>query len=484
MSRKKFAGITILLFAISVLSSQARAGKKVEKKMDLEAAIAALRNVDPELFKDPEQSKRKRSEINKAEDKIMEAQQVIHKAGKEGAARIKQELKTLKDKNEKDDIFRLFAAFLLCGIEGLDGAKEVAAILDMTELDANFNTAFFVAFGASFYQDPKGIPILIACLRNRKGVVFAPNHFIQICWPENQAFIWGVYGPKGLPALHDALKAATDPMVKASAMAVLGVSQYLPAIETVRAMAGDTDSGIRSAAVLALGHYGDPQDFGSISAALNETDKEMKVWAIRSAILYGDLRMAELIIPLLKHDDMVMRLWAFGAIRSLPTPEGWSAAIQVADEVKRQKGQPPVMCMQSEVFDSELKKCGVTSSEYLKKGKDEQQALIKQIIHAREGQYILKPNDRKLTHDELLKACADWKKRGRIIGGDYEWVEHRHILSAATVADIDALLEVRGVVMRRLSDECLPEIEILEDLTRRLGRSRYRKEVGLTEKAE
>lgn len=74
-------------------------------------------------------------------------------------------------------------------------------------------------------------------------------------------------------------------------------------------------------------------------------------------------------------------------------------------------------------------------------------------------------------------------KRGRITGGEYAWVESRHVLAAATDKDIELLLDVRGRVMQRISDECLSEVSILDDLIQRLGRSRYRKEVGLTENA-
>jgi hypothetical protein len=101
-----------------------------------------------------------------------------------------------------------------------------------------------------------------------------------------------------------------------------------------------------------------------------------------------------------------------------------------------------------------------------------------------EEKYHLKPNDRKFTHSDLLKAAAEWKTKGRITGGTYAWVEDRHILSAATAKDIPLLLDVAAVCYLCLSDECLYEVSTLQQLVQRLGRSRYRFKVGLCEKVE
>ena len=66
----------------------------------------------------------------------------------------------------------------------------------------------------------------------------------------------------------------------------------------------------------------------------------------------------------------------------------------------------------------------------------------------------------------------------------YGWVEERHILSAATASDIPLLLEVKAALCARLSEETLFEIRRLNRVIERLGRSRYRKVIGLTEKVE
>jgi len=66
----------------------------------------------------------------------------------------------------------------------------------------------------------------------------------------------------------------------------------------------------------------------------------------------------------------------------------------------------------------------------------------------------------------------------------YAWVEERHLLSVASPQDIPLLLGVRAAVYARLSDECLDEVARLDRVIIRLGRSRYRKVVGLTAEAK
>jgi hypothetical protein len=97
----------------------------------------------------------------------------------------------------------------------------------------------------------------------------------------------------------------------------------------------------------------------------------------------------------------------------------------------------------------------------------------------RREKYELKPDDRKLTHKELLKAAAEWKVNLRITGGTYEWVEDRHVLAVSTPAEISLLLDVMAACYLRLSDECLYEVRMLKEIVKRIGRSRYRAKVGI-----
>jgi hypothetical protein len=263
-------------------------------------------------------------------------------------------------------------------------------------------------------------------------------------------------------------------------MVVLAVSQYLPALETVRLLAANTNAEVRAVALEALGYYGHPQDFTCLTAALQESDEMLLEFALLGAVAYGDLRAVGSVIPLLKHPKQGIRNAAFLAVLGLPTPAGWRAAIQAAKDAR----DPEERRAFQERLQYVLGKCPVTSDEFLKTSEVAQRGLVQKAVQAQRDDYVFKADDRKLTHEDLLKAADDWKTRGRITGGAYVWVESRHVLAAATDKDIEVLLDVRGQIMKRLSDECMPEVSILDDLIQRLGRSRYRNEVGLTEKAE
>lgn len=471
--------LLMVFIAVAMFSPELTGAQQVADKSDLDRAIATFRKVDPELLKNPDQSRRTEAEMEAAWEKMEAAGEVIRKAGARGVDRIKEELKKLDDAKEKDDFFRLSAASFLYAAGGLTEVKTVAAIWDTTPLDLHYNSVFFPACRASATQDPRVLPMLIACLKDQKGTAFVANHFLTIPWPQTQLFIWGMYGPKGLPALHETLKATKNSVVRQSGMVVLAVSQYLPALETVRLMSGESDHEVRAVALEALGYYGHPQDFRCLTAGLKESDEKVLEYALAGAMAYGDLRAVSLIIPQLKHPKETIRGLAFDVLLRLPTPEGWRAAIQAAKDAKSGEEQTGFREHLQYVFG----KCQVTPDEFLKRSEAEQRAVVQKAVQAQREGYILRADDRKLTHGDLQKAAGDWMKRGRITGGEYAWVESRHVLAAATDKDIELLLDVRGRVMQRISDECLSEVSILDDLIQRLGRSRYRKEVGLTENA-
>jgi hypothetical protein len=55
----------------------------------------------------------------------------------------------------------------------------------------------------------------------------------------------------------------------------------------------------------------------------------------------------------------------------------------------------------------------------------------------------------------------------------WDLMEIRHIFPAATPEDIDLLLDGMSDFYLRLSDECINEIDIVYDLIKWIGRSRY-----------
>jgi hypothetical protein len=475
-----WTGVLMAAVTGAMLVAPAAPAQPESPVSDLDRAVAAYRKVDPELLKDPSESKRSMAEMEAAWEKLEAAGETIHKAGTGGVARLKAELRKLDNTTEKDDFFKLSAASMLYAANGLAEAGPLAAIWSTTPLDVHFNSVFFPACQAGMTQDPRALPMLTACLKECKAFAFVARHSLTIPWPQTQMFIWGLYGPKGLPALHETLKSTPNPSARKSAMMVLAGSQYLPALETVRLMAVDSNRDVRAVALEALGCYGHPQDFKVIAAGLQDSDNTVREYALAGAAAYGDLWAVSLIIPLVRHSTETIRGMAFDVLLRLPTPDGWRAAAQTARDAKGEAEREAL----AKRMEAVLGRCQTSAGAFLKMTGPEQQAVVQQAVRSRRDEYLPKPGDKTLTHADLEKAAADWIKRERITGGDYAWVESRHVLAAATDKDIGLLLEVRGRVMRRLSDECLSEVSILDDLIQRLGRSRYRAEPGLTDKAE
>jgi len=158
-------------------------------------------------------------------------------------------------------------------------------------------------------------------------------------------------------------------------------------------------------------------------------------------------------------------------------------------------------------MDSKLESVKIDLRDYAKKSQEEKAEIIAAAGKSADEWYQLRKDDKKLTHDQLIEAAQEWKRNGWIFGAKplaftqlpkkdnkdntflvsvnkYDWVEERHILSAATAGDIPLLLEVKAALCARLSEESLVEIRRLNEVIKRLGRSRYRKVSGLTEKAE
>ena len=116
--------------------------------------------------------------------------------------------------------------------------------------------------------------------------------------------------------------------------------------------------------------------------------------------------------------------------------------------------------------------------------KTKKKKLIDAFHASEEEKYHLKKDDKRLTHDEFLKAAKEWQSNHRITGGEYSWVEDRHVVSIATPADIPLLIDVAAACYFRASDECLYETKKILEIAKWIGRTRYRKNSGLCEKVE
>jgi len=219
------------------------------------------------------------------------------------------------------------------------------------------------------------------------------------------------------------------------------------------------------------------------------------------------LRAVPPLIPLLNSDNEFFRREVFSTLIHLLTPASLDALRNFCEEARRNTRPDSQQRGECSIIDSKLKDVKIDLGDYANKSSQEKADLIATARKGADEWYQSRKDDKKLTHDQLIEAAQEWKRNGRIFGAKplpftqlpkkdnkdntflvsfnkYDWVEERHILSAATAGDIPLLLEVKAALCARLSEETLFEIRGLNEVIERLGRSRYRKVIGLTEKVE
>ncbi|MCX5907019.1 MAG: hypothetical protein NTY64_07480, partial [Deltaproteobacteria bacterium] len=195
---------------------------EIPAESDLKKAIAIMRRTAE--VKIPEEREKRSKDLDWA-------WKMLINAGPNGASALKEELRKLEASKEKDDLFKLGAAVVLWRIGKADEAESIAALwAGDVDLNANYAYVFFIAFQAARTEDPRVFPMLIATLKDQKGVVYSP-HNVRVSWPLSHSFIWGSLGAKGLPVLERVLQDSRDEVSIASAIALLGTAQDLDAIE-------------------------------------------------------------------------------------------------------------------------------------------------------------------------------------------------------------------------------------------------------------
>jgi HEAT repeats len=449
-----------------ILGQSSRTLSQTTPDKNLEEAIATLRHINQDGLTEA-QKELKAGQIDNA-------WKIISASGEKGLSRLKQEVQKVDSNKEKDDFFKLNASALLWQIGRLTEADNIARIWNSTPLAAQYRYVFYVAFDAALTHDPRAIPMLKAILKDDKGSIYVDLHAMDVEWPLSHEFIWGAYGPKGLPVLHDVLETSNDPVEVRSAMTLLSQAQYLPALPRIRQAVTSKQEEVRHVAIQSLGRYGRPQDYDLLISGLRSNDLK-EIWRYVYALYeYDDVRAVPYLIPLLETKDDHLRSEVIAALSHLLTPVSFEALKkQAATTVKPEE---KALCEQ---FINDTAKN--LPSDYFKKPVKEREALL---AEARNSRYFLKRGEQTLTRSQLLEASNEWMSNNRLDKGKYAWVEEKHILSAATTNDIDLLLEIKASLYARLSDECLYEVRRLDEVVKQLGRSRYRKAIGINEKAE
>ena len=469
--RTKLIALVAVVVGLSASSEPAWAKGALDE--ELQTAVATLRNIRPEKLSKEQRAKKALE--------IQHAWKAIRSAGRGGVEALVTELDKVIAGNEKDEFFQLSAAALLWTVGNLEHAEKIAQAWDATSsFDLNYNYVFFPALEAARTQDPRVLPMLKACLKDNKGKVFITAHVMTVQWPLTHEFIWGAYGPKGLPVLQQVLMDSKNPVALQSAILLLSKAQYLSALPKIRTLAGQGEGEVRRTAIECVGLYGHPQDFDFLVSIAQSKKVADLVSAVIALGHYEDLRAVPHLVRLLNTPHSVVRRLTIQALHNLPVP----ASIEALKRHSRTARDARERKMCERYLKATLDDMKLTWDTYEAESAAERSALVAGLRARMESKYQLSASDRKLTHGEFLQAANEWRRRRRITGGKYEWVHERHVLAVVTPADIELLLEVEAAVYARLSDECLYEINTLDTLIKRLGRRRYRKVVGVCQKAQ
>lgn len=474
MSAYRIHASAIVIVGVLMLAScpfPSRADETSSQTSALDTAIATIRNIDPaKMSEDEKRLKAVQMQV---------AWSTILSSGKTGIERIHKELAAIDRAGERDDYFKLGTASLLWNMGGLDESGTIAAIWQSTPVATQYNYTFYTALEAAATKDPRALPMLKAILHDEEGRVYFKEHAMYLVWPWTHQFVWGTYGPGTRSAFLEVLSSSQDDVTLKSAVLLAAKDQCIEALPLIRKIAHDGEGTAREFAIEWLGEYGHPGDFDWLVGGLKQEASSLVVAHLRALAVYEDLRAVPEIVSLLKADDESIRMTAIGALNVLVNDESVRALHDHASSSYSETEKNACEDLVARV----IRPTGTDWTTYLSKTAPERDALIRQG-DTREDEYRMKPDDRRLTREELLEAFKLWKEAGRITGGKYEWVESRHVLSVATPDDLDALLDVRSALFARLSDECMYEVEILNDLIRRIGRSRYRKNVGICQAVE
>lgn len=441
-----------------------------EDGQGLEEAIAAMRNVRLESLDQMGKWSRLRAVEN--------AWDVIKASGTAGYIRLRREITDACRAGTKDDFFLLNATALLWQLGRLSEAGTIAAVWKTVPLAEHYEFVFKTAFEAALTRDARAIPMLKACLGEAKGQVAIGEHDLRLMWPLTQQFQWGAFGPQGLPVLLHVLETSSDPVELQSAMLILTRAMYLPALPRIRKYATDGPADVRGTALICLGRFGHPADYALLTVNIrDDVPEDLRKYNILALGPYGDFRAVPIVAPLLGAESDQIRLSAILCLMDLVTP----ASLEILEEHGRKTKNEQEKELCNRHLQRVMGAFGFSWRDFSRKPNEEKQRLLKLF---RDWEYELRPGERALTHAEFEEAMAAWRKSGSMSGSLCAWVEPRHVLPVANADDLERLLEVNAMFYSRLSDECLGETAKIDSIVERIGRSRYRKDPGPTEKVE
>jgi HEAT repeat protein len=410
--------------------------------------------------------------------RIQAAWETLIAAKDAGRKALLAEAARLDAAKQKDDRFRLGAAAVVWRIGEFDAVADIVSLWADADFAVKYSYAFQPAFTASHDGDERALPLLVALLRDQSGTYYVADHVMDLHWPLTHAFLWGPMGRKAVPALEGVLAKAKDPKVVSSAITLLADAWEVGVLPTLHAIAHDAAHGARTQAIVALGGFGHPDDYELLCKGLADADPKVARAHVNALCRFGDLRAVTHLLPLTTHADAELRFHAIYTLSVLATVDGLEAFAEHLPELDAERrawlGQGPQL----------LHAIEVDWDDYQKLDRVERGKLLAKAHAKVEQEFAPTAGDAKASHAEFETACATWIEKSSLLDEEHNTTAARRMLGAAVPADLPLLLDVRGRLFRRLSDECLEEIAMVHHTMRRLVRSQYRTEPGVCEQVK
>ena len=278
----------------------------------------------------------------------------LFEIGEPAAKEIKKQLEA----TPADNYFQLSAAMALYQIERDASHPDVLKVLQRTIVSDNAFQYFYLSHRIARAGDARILPVLRRLLANDKIVVYIDAESPMLEPRKICTYLYGVYGPKAIPALMEAcsdenpivrataasvlgyfgddkplfvladlLGRDTDERVRAAAANALGQTDHLAVVDPlIKGLSTDINVNVRAACAFALGEVQHENCIDGLALGINDTAPQVRQCAISSLEYSGKERSPDIVANRLAiEDDPAVRLQLIKALgllgykKSMPT---------------------------------------------------------------------------------------------------------------------------------------------------------------------